>query len=155
MDYLKNKRILLVDDEEALLDLLHTILEEDGYINIEKAKTMHEALNKFQQCKPDVIILDIMLPDGDGFLFLSEIRKSSDVPVLFLSAKDAMNDQYRGFSLGADDYVTKPFLPKDLTLRLQAVLRRTYKEETETIKLKYSCVNFETAESSKTIRFIL
>ncbi len=92
MDYLKTKRILLVDDEEALLDLLQTILHEEGYTNIAKAKTMSEALNNFYEFKPDIIILDIMLPDGDGFQFLSKIRKSSDVPVLFLSAKDAMDD---------------------------------------------------------------
>lgn len=146
IDYLKTKNILLVDDEEALLDLLETILQEDGYTNIVKAKTMNEALNRFYDFKPDIIILDIMLPDGDGFQFLSKIRKLSDIPVLFLSAKDAMDDQYRGFSLGADDYLTKPFLPKDLTLRLQAVLRRTYKEEPETVLLKYAQIRFETAE---------
>ncbi len=146
IDYLKTKNILLVDDEEALLDLLETILQEDGYTNIVKAKTMNEALNRFYDFKPDIIILDIMLPDGDGFQFLSKIRKLSDIPVVFLSAKDAMDDQYRGFSLGADDYLTKPFLPKDLTLRLQAVLRRTYKEEPETVLLKYAQIRFETAE---------
>ncbi len=67
IDYLKTKNILLVDDEEALLDLLETILQEDGYTNIVKAKTMNEALNRFYDFKPDIIILDIMLPDGDGF----------------------------------------------------------------------------------------
>jgi len=146
MDYLKTKNILLVDDEEALLDLLETILQEEGYTNIAKAKTMSEALNRFYDFKPDVIILDIMLPDGDGFQFLSTIRKLSDIPVLFLSAKDAMDDQYHGFSLGADDYLTKPFLPKDLTLRLQAILRRTYKDESEIVVLKYAQIRFETAE---------
>lgn len=146
MDYLKTKNILLVDDEEALLDLLETILQEEGYTNIAKAKTMSEALNRFYDFKPDVIILDIMLPDGDGFQFLSKIRKLSDIPVLFLSAKDAMDDQYHGFSLGADDYLTKPFLPKDLTLRLQAILRRTYKDESEIVVLKYAQIRFETAE---------
>lgn len=149
MDYLKTKHILLVDDEKALLDLLQTILQEEGYTNIVKAKNMGEALNSFYEFKPDIIILDIMLPDGDGFQFLSKIRKLSDVPVLFLSAKDAMNDQYQGFSLGADDYITKPFLPKDLVLRLQAVLRRTYKEKSETIVLKYSEIRFETGEIIK------
>ncbi|NLY46084.1 MAG: response regulator transcription factor [Tissierella sp.] len=146
LDYLKNKKILLVDDEEGLLDLLQTILYEDGYSNIKKAKTMDEALNAFYEFEPDGIILDIMLPDGDGFQLLSNIRKSSDIPVLFLSAKDAMDDQYHGFSLGADDYLTKPFLPKDLILRLQAVLRRAYREEAEIINLKYAAIRFDRGE---------
>lgn len=149
IDYLKNKTILLIDDEEALLDLLQTILHEEGYFNIDTAKTMNEALDKFRKIEPNVIILDIMLPDGNGFEFLSKIRKSSDVPVLFLSAKDAMNDQYHGFSLGADDYLTKPFIPKDLIFRLQAILRRTYKNESGIVRLKYTEIHFDTAEGIK------
>lgn len=149
MNYLKNKSVLLVDDEEALLDLLQTILLEDGYSNIKTAKTMNEALDMFYEFKPDIVILDIMLPDGSGFQILNEMRKSSDIPVLFLSAKDAMDDQYYGFTLGADDYIVKPFLPKDLILRIQAILRRTYKEEQKIIKLKYADINLKTAEVIK------
>lgn len=149
IEHLKNKNILLVDDEEALLDLLETILQEEGYTSIEKAKTMREALSKFYEFHPHVVILDIMLPDGNGFEFLRKIRKTSDAPVLFLSAKDAMDDQYHGFSLGADDYLTKPFFPKDLLLRLQAVLRRTYKEDPDIVNLKYANINFKTAEITR------
>ena len=144
-DHIKSKNILLVDDEEELLNMIREILLDEGYSNIMSAKSKREALEKFYEAKPDMLILDIMLPDGDGFSLLEEIRKSSDVPALFLSAKDAMDDQYHGFSLGADDYLTKPFDAMDLKLRLQAILRRAYPAPISTVNLKNCHVNFDTA----------
>jgi DNA-binding response OmpR family regulator len=85
-DHTKSKSILLVDDEEDLLNMIREILLDEGYSNIMSAKSKREALEKFYEAKPDMLILDIMLPDGDGFSLLEEIRKSSNVPALFLSA---------------------------------------------------------------------
>lgn len=148
-DHTKSKRILLVDDEEALLNMIREILMDEGYSNIISATSKREALQKFYEAEPDMLILDIMLPDGDGFSLLEEVRRSSDVPALFLSAKDAMDDQYHGFSLGADDYLTKPFDAMDLKLRLQAILRRAYPAPISAVTLKNCHVNFETATVEK------
>ena len=84
------------------------------------------ALQYLSGQQPDIIILDVGLPDGDGFSLMQKIRTRSDIPVLFLSARDEDNDRLLGLGLGADDYITKPFLPKELILRLTAILKRTY-----------------------------
>ena len=122
-------KLLIVDDEPGIRKMLLTLLSDEGYSNIETAATASEAMEKLRLARPDAIILDVMLPGSDGFQLYEEIRTLSDAPVLFLSARDEDAARLRGLGLGADDYITKPFLPKELMLRLAAVLRRTYGSE--------------------------
>ena len=147
--YLKNKRILLVDDEQALLDLVVSILQNDGYQNITTAKNVREALLLAKEIQPELAILDVMLPDGNGFDLYEMLKQTGDYPVLFLTARGEEEDKFRGFGLGADDYVVKPFLSKELLFRITAILRRTYKEEKSLVKLKNSVIDFSRAEVIK------
>lgn len=126
MKYIHDARILLVDDNPDILDMLKNILTRRGFTSVKTAKDCRQARELFQSFLPELIVLDIMLPDGDGFSLMRDFRLSSDAPVLFLSAKDEDNDRLLGLGLGADDYITKPFLPDELVLRLTAILKRTY-----------------------------
>lgn len=126
MNHIHEARILLVDDQTDILDMLKNILTRRGFLSIQTAADCTAARELFQSYKPELVILDIMLPDGDGFSLMRDFRLISDAPVLFLSAKDENNDRLLGLGLGADDYITKPFLPEELILRLTAVLHRTY-----------------------------
>lgn len=119
-------KILIVDDEPELCGMVRGILRSEGFVKIVSAADCKEARRLFAQEKPDAVILDVSLPDGDGFLLMREFRAVFNVPVLFLSARDADEDRLLGLGLGADDYLTKPFLPRELTLRLRAVLSRAY-----------------------------
>lgn len=127
-------RILIVDDEPALQSLVGEILAGDGY-ETETVGTCAQALERFRTAPADAVLLDVMLPDGDGFSLLGQLREVRDVPVLFLSARDEDAARLRGLGLGADDYITKPFLPQELLLRLRAVLRRVYRQEPDTARL--------------------
>ena len=147
--YLKSKRILLVDDEQALLDLVVSILQNDGYQNITTAKSVSEAVTLAEEIQPELAILDVMLPDGNGFELMERLKQIADYPVLFLTARGEDEDKFRGFGLGADDYVVKPFLPKELLFRVTAILRRTYKEEKTLVALKGSEIDFSRAEVIK------
>lgn len=133
--YLKSKKILIVDDEECLRSMLITILEDEIFLNIITADCVKTALEICQQEKPDIAILDVMLPDGNGFELMETLRSFTNIPVIFLTAKDDIQDKYSGFGLGADDYIIKPFMPKELIFRLNAVLRRCYKEDSPLIEL--------------------
>ena len=133
--YLKSKKILIVDDEECLRSMLITILEDENFLNIITADCVKTALEICQQEKPDIAILDVMLPDGNGFELMETLRSFTNIPVIFLTAKDDIQDKYSGFGLGADDYIIKPFMPKELIFRLNAVLRRCYKEDSPLIEL--------------------
>lgn len=126
MNHIHEARILLVDDNPDILDMLKNILIRRGFMSVQTAENCGQARELFQSFLPELIVLDIMLPDGDGFSLMRDFRLSSDAPVLFLSAKDEDNDRLLGLGLGADDYITKPFLPDELVLRLTAVLKRTY-----------------------------
>ena len=154
-DYLKQKRILLVDDEQELLDMVVSILNEDGFQNIQTAKTMKEAIAISEACHPDFAILDVMLPDGNGFNLMEQLKSTSDYPVLFLTARGEDEDKFRGFGLGADDYMVKPFLPKELLFRVNAILRRSYKGENPLVKLQNSEIDFDRAEIIKNGKHIL
>ena len=121
-------RILIVDDESSLQNMVSGILNQAGY-ETTSALTWAQALEQFRAAPPDAVLLDINLPDGDGFSLFGKLRESRDVPVLFLSARDEDADRLQGLGLGADDYITKPFLPQELLLRLRSVLRRVYREE--------------------------
>lgn len=121
-------KILLVDDEPALRHMVRDILVQEGY-EVTAAATCAEGLRASAAARPDAVLLDVMLPDGDGFSLFQRLRETRDVPVLFLSARDEDEARLRGLGLGADDYITKPFLPRELCLRLAAVLRRVYGEK--------------------------
>ena len=126
MNNIEECKILIVDDEIQLLYMVKDILINEGFKDISTASSCTDALDKYRKEKPNIILLDVMLPDGDGFSILKKIREESSIPVLFLSAKDEDESRLLGLGLGADDYITKPFLPRELILRLKAVLKRTY-----------------------------
>ncbi len=121
---LLEKRILLVDDEKDITDLLEEVLRKDGFINILKAASGQEAVNLCQMHRPDVIVLDIMLPDIDGIEICKKIREFSYCPIIFLSSKNDDIDKILGLSSGGDDYVTKPFSPREIVFRIKAQIRR-------------------------------
>jgi DNA-binding response OmpR family regulator len=119
-------KLLMVDDEPELRQMVKEILRKEGFMKVISAADCHQARELFASESPDGVILDVSLPDGDGFSLMREFRAGSAVPVLFLSARDEDEDRLLGLGLGADDYITKPFLPRELTLRLRAVLNRAY-----------------------------
>lgn len=119
----RNKKILVVDDEERMARFIRLNLEHDGFQVIEAFKGM-QAVGLLRDKMPDAVILDVMLPDIDGFEVLQLIREVSTVPVIMLTAKGEEEDRVKGLELGADDYVTKPFSPRELVSRVRAVLRR-------------------------------
>jgi len=144
-NYIKKKKILLVDDEPDLLEMVFHILHNDSFSNIKTALNMQEALSVFKEYEPDLALLDIMLPDGDGFSLMQKIRKTSDIPVIFLTAKDTHEDLLQGLGAGADDYIAKPFLPDELLLRISQLLKRSYKEDNPTVKLKGCSIDLSNA----------
>lgn len=151
MDYsfLHNKKLLLVDDEPALLKMVSDILKDAGFENIIMAKTVKEAVTAAKEEKPALAILDVMLPDGDGFSLMQQLRVFTDIPVIFLTAKDEAKDKLAGLGLGADDYISKPFLPQELLLRVYAVLRRSYKGDSPILILDGCTIDFSRAEVNK------
>jgi len=119
----KNKLILVVDDEERMSRFIRLNLEHDGFQVVEANRGM-KAINLIRERIPDLVLLDVMMPDLDGFEVLQLIRESYQVPVIMLTAKGEEDDKVKGLELGADDYVTKPFSPRELVSRVKAVLRR-------------------------------
>lgn len=146
MNNIEECKILIVDDEIQLLYMVKEILLNEGFKNISTASTCKEALEKFKTEDIDIVLLDVMLPDGDGFSVLKTIREDSNIPVLFLSAKDEDYSRLLGLGLGADDYITKPFLPKELILRLKGVLKRTYFPLTNAKVNNTSIIKLENSE---------
>jgi two-component system KDP operon response regulator KdpE len=123
-DEFDRRRILVVDDEERMVRFIRLNLEHDGF-QVSEAFNGKEAIAKIRDVTPDLILLDVMMPDLDGFEVLETVREVSNVPVIMLTAKGEEDDRVRGLELGADDYVTKPFSPRELVSRVKAVLRRT------------------------------
>jgi DNA-binding response OmpR family regulator len=115
--------VLVVEDEADIRQLLRTLLEREGY-SVSEATTGRDGVRQFHQNHPDIVILDVGLPDLDGWQVLERIRDMSDVPVLMLTALSTERDKVRGFNAGADDYLTKPFSRVELLARLQAISRR-------------------------------
>lgn len=148
-DYLKYKKILIVDDEADLREMVTSILEQDGFKTIKTAGTVAEALKICRDWEPDLAILDVMLPDGNGFSLFEQMRTFTEVPVLFLTARGEDEDKLKGLGLGADDYMVKPFLPKELSLRIGIILRRYYKGEDPIVQLAGSQIDFDRAEVIK------
>jgi two-component system KDP operon response regulator KdpE len=121
---LTNRRVLVVDDEPRMIHFIRLNLEHDGFEVVE-AESGLEALEQLRDQMPDLVLLDVMMPDIDGFETLRLIREISTVPVIMLTAKGEEEDRVHGLELGADDYITKPFSPRELVSRVKAVLRRT------------------------------
>ena len=116
--------ILIVDDEEMIRKLIRKYAEFDGFSVTEAVDGM-DAVNKFNRGEFDIIIMDIMMPELDGFTASRKIRETSDVPIIMLSARGEEYDKINGFEIGIDDYVIKPFSPKELMLRVEAIMKRT------------------------------
>ena len=140
------QKILICDDEENIRRLIRKYAEFEGFA-VDEAGDGMEAILLCRKNSYDALILDIMMPELDGFSVLRELRKSSDIPVLFLSARGEEYDKISGFEMGADDYIEKPFSPKVLMLRLQAILRRTSAQKEKNAEAECFvdgplCVNF-------------
>lgn len=128
-------RIMLVDDEPDILDLLEKTLKIEGFHHIIKTAGGSEAVTMCKTAQPDVIILDVMLPDMDGYEVCRQIRQFSHAPILFLSSKNDELDKILGLAVGGDDYVTKPFSPKEVAYRVKAQLRRmAYRQKPDSEK---------------------
>ena len=117
----KDRKILIVDDEVDLLEMVKMIFERAGYTQILTAVSASEALRLWKETSLDMFILDVRMRGMDGFSLLKEIRRFSKVPVLMLTARGEAEDKFTGFEYGADDYLTKPFLPKELLFRTEAI----------------------------------
>lgn len=117
------KLIYIVEDHSVIREGVRRYLELAGYKAL-SFPNLASAREAFRITKPDLLIQDVMLPDGDGFDFVKELRTSCDIPVVFMTARVAEDDRIHGFELGADDYIPKPFSPKELVLRVQAIFRR-------------------------------
>lgn len=118
------QKILIIEDEKKVADVVQTYLEIDGY-EVYTALNGKDGLNLFKNKLPDLIVLDLMLPDITGEVICEHVRKGSNVPIIILTAKSSIEDRINGLGLGADDYLIKPFSPKELVMRVRTVLRRT------------------------------
>ena len=136
------KKILIVDDEKPISDIIKFNLTKEGYETV-TACDGREAITKFEEEDPDLIILDLMLPELDGLEVAKEVRKTSHIPIIMLSAKDSEFDKVIGLEIGADDYVTKPFSNRELLARVKAHLRRTENIETAVAEENASASNSE------------
>ncbi len=135
-------KILVVDDELTLLNTVRTYLEQEGY-TVKTATDGRTALHLFRDFQPDLIVLDIMLPEIDGLELLRQLRQSSDVYVIMLTAKADETDKIIGLGLGADDYVTKPFSPRELVARVKAALRRLGSNSSRKTEVISRCVRLD------------
>lgn len=146
-----SKLVFIVDDEKNICELIRLYVEKEGYETC-TAYDGYEAMRIFQERKPDIVLLDIMLPGKDGWQICREIRSISNTPIIMLTAKGELFDKVLGLELGADDYMVKPFEPKELVARIKAVLRRGGSRETEKennsqiLKFEGLVINRETYE---------
>jgi len=143
------KEILIVDDDKDLREMICSIFSHAGYTRLITAASGEDALALLSKKMPGIILLDVMMPGMDGFELLQEVRAISRVPVLMLTAKGEAEDRFSGFELGADDYLVKPFLPKELLLRVRAILKRAYPQENNIVPLEASYVDLDRAEAVK------
>ena len=128
----------MVDDEHSIVDAVATALRYEGF-EIETAATGRDALDAVRSSPPDLVVLDVMLPDLDGFEVARRLRDEGlDTPILFLTAKSDLDDKARGFELGADDYVTKPFSLAEVVMRVRAILRRAGGDAQEASELRFA-----------------
>jgi DNA-binding response OmpR family regulator len=127
--------IMIVDDESQMRELVRTFLEAEQYHVVEATDGIH-ALDQINKTSPDLLIVDVMMPYMDGLQFAEEVKRSSSIPIIFLSAKGDEWDRVKGLKLGGDDYIVKPFLPAELVARVESVLRRTYQNSNSQHLLK-------------------
>ncbi|WP_288222380.1 response regulator transcription factor [uncultured Clostridium sp.] len=135
-------KVLLIDDEQDIIDILDTVLRREGFKNLYIANNGRDGIDLFNKVKPDIVLLDIMLPDISGYDVFNELRKFSEVPILFISAKDEEVDRLLGFAIGADDYITKPFSAKEVAFRLKVRLKVFDKNINKEIKSKNNIIKF-------------
>ncbi len=129
-------RILTVEDDERIRTAVKLALEDEGW-KVEEASTGEEALERFRQAPTDVVLIDIMLPGVDGFEVCRQVRRDSDVPIIMVTARDDTHDIVAGLEAGADDYLTKPFAPKELSARIRALLRRVRTTDSGATHLRF------------------
>ena len=153
---MNNRKIMIVDDDTNICELLRLYIEKEGYSTV-IANDGEQAVELFNREQPNLILLDIMLPKMDGWQVCREIRKTSDVPIIMLTAKGEVFDKILGLELGADDYVVKPFEAKEVVARIRAVLRRTGSSDEESVKevrwdkLTINLTNYELIVDGKQI----
>ncbi|MBQ5581372.1 MAG: response regulator transcription factor, partial [Clostridia bacterium] len=153
---MSNGKILVVDDDKNICELLGLYLENEGY-NVYSVNDGESAVREFQTFQPDLVILDIMLPRMDGWQVCREIRKVSEKPIIMVTAKGDTFDKVLGLELGADDYIVKPFDPKEIVARIKAVLRRTHvsaateRKLVEYDKLSINLTNYEMKVDGKIV----
>lgn len=153
---MSNGKILVVDDDKNICELLGLYLENEGY-HVLSVNDGESAVNEFQSFQPDLVILDIMLPRMDGWQVCREIRKVSEKPIIMVTAKGETFDKVLGLELGADDYIVKPFDPKEIVARIKAVLRRTHvsaateRKLVEYDKLSINLTNYEMKVDGKIV----
>ena len=145
-------KILVVDDDEHIAELISLYLIREGY-DTKEVYNGNDAVKAFEEYKPNLIMLDIMLPGLDGYGVCKEIRKTSGVPIIMLTAKGDTIDKVLGLELGADDYMVKPFEPKELTARVKAVLRRYDKTENTADENVFTYDNLEINLSNYTVKY--
>lgn len=150
MNHIYSKKILLVDDDESIVHMVNVVLKKEGFTQVYKALNGADAMNMAQELLPDLIVLDIMLPDSDGYEVCRRIREFSMAPIIFLSAKTEETDKLVSFAVGGDEYLTKPFSPKELVARIRVALKRqAYYEDGSKQGKQYSfgigfCLDLET-----------
>jgi len=144
------KKILAVDDNPELRTLLKSYLTQEGY-SVATASNGQEALFVARQEKPDLVILDLMMPEMDGYEFMRAFSREADTPVIILTARLEENDKVLGLELGADDYVTKPFSMRELTARVRAVLRRVGDRASETEVLRGADITLDLGSRLSTV----
>ena len=127
---MQSTTIMIIDDEPQMRKLIRTFLEKEGYNVVEATDGLH-ALSLIPKEDPHLLIVDVMMPYMDGFTFAKEIKRTSTIPLIFLSARGEEWDKIQGLKLGGDDYIVKPFLPGELLARVESVLRRSYQHQTE------------------------
>ena len=135
-------KVLIIDDEQDITEILETVLKREGFNNIFIADNGNDGIELFKKVNPDIVLLDIMLPDINGYDVFNELRKISQVPILFISAKDEEVDRLLGFAIGADDYITKPFSAKEVAFRLKVRLKSINNITTQQIESKKRVVEF-------------
>jgi DNA-binding response OmpR family regulator len=135
-------RILIIEDDERIRMSLHLLLEDEGH-SVTDAPSGEAGLEAYGEAAPDVVLVDVMLPGIDGFEVCRELRRSSDVPILILTARTDSHDVVAGLEAGADDYVSKPVVPKELAARVRALLRRSRRTEGSPDTLRFGNVEIE------------
>jgi DNA-binding response OmpR family regulator len=145
-----SKTIMVVDDEKRLVSLVESYLVQEGY-HVVSANNGKEALPIATHEKPDLIILDIMMPEMDGYEFMREHRKEQDTPIILLTARVDDDERVIGLELGADDYITKPFRPRELVARVRAVLRRAGKTEPQAQVLQVADITLDRETRTVTV----